>query len=180
MLCTNGHVMPENTKFCITCGSPIGSNEAATTQQFGSLAPKAAPSAPASVGVPTGYSVAGVVTTSGFAIASLVLGILGISLLSIIFGFIALSQIKKRGQKGRGMAIAGIVLGFVWTAVIILLIVIGLNSSSNSISYQDGYSWGYHNAYSTLDCDWWSHGPSYDNQYQWEQGCRDGYWANPG
>ena len=179
MLCTNGHVMPENTKFCVTCGSPIGSNDAATTQQFGSLAPKAAPSAPEFVGVPTGYSVAGAVTTSGFAIASLVLGILGISLLSIIFGFIALSQIKKRGQKGRGMAIAGIVLGFVWTALLILLIVIGLNSTSNSSSYHDGYQWGYNNAYGTSDCSWWSHGPSYDNQYQWEQGCRAGYWDNP-
>ena len=46
-------------------------------------------------------------------------------------------------------------------------------------SYSDGYNWGYDNAYSSSDCDWWSNGPSYDNQYQWESGCRAGYYANP-
>jgi hypothetical protein len=56
--------------------------------------------------------------TNGFAIASLVLGIVGIWLLAVIFGFVGKSQIdRSRGtQGGRGMAIAGIVLGFVWLA----------------------------------------------------------------
>lgn len=44
----------------------------------------------------------------------MVLGILGGVLLSAIFGFVALSQIRKRGDKGRGMAIAGLVLSGVW------------------------------------------------------------------
>ena len=34
--------------------------------------------------------------TNGFAIASLIFGIIGGVLLSVIFGFVALSQIKKR------------------------------------------------------------------------------------
>lgn len=42
-------------------------------------------------------------------------GLLG--LLAIIFGIVALGQIKKRGQRGRGMAITGIVLGSVWVLV---------------------------------------------------------------
>jgi hypothetical protein len=55
--------------------------------------------------------------TNGLAIASLVLSILlwGIgSILGIIFGFVALSTIKKSGgaEKGRGLAIAGISVGF--------------------------------------------------------------------
>jgi hypothetical protein len=55
--------------------------------------------------------------TSGLAIASLVLGIIWIcglgSLLATIFGAVALSQISRsRGQlEGKGMAIAGLVLG---------------------------------------------------------------------
>lgn len=57
--------------------------------------------------------------TSGFAIASLVLGIMGGILLSAIFGFVALSQIKKGERTGKGMAIAGIVLSGVWLLAIL-------------------------------------------------------------
>ena len=56
--------------------------------------------------------------TNGMAVASLVLSLLGISLLGLIFGFVALGQIEKNpGQQGRGMAIAGIVLSVLWLAV---------------------------------------------------------------
>jgi hypothetical protein len=58
--------------------------------------------------------------TNGFAVAGLVCGILalcGVGLLSVIFGIIALVQIKKTGQKGRGMAIAGIAITGAWVAV---------------------------------------------------------------
>ncbi|ORV88394.1 hypothetical protein AWC11_14805 [Mycobacterium interjectum] len=57
------------------------------------------------------------VGTNGFAVASLVCSLFGWvcmfigAFLGIIFGFVALSQIKRTGQKGRGMAIAGIVVG---------------------------------------------------------------------
>jgi len=52
---------------------------------------------------------------SGFAIAALIFGILGVVLwpliiLAVIFGIIALVQIGRRGQRGRGMAITGLVL----------------------------------------------------------------------
>lgn len=61
--------------------------------------------------------------TNGFAIASLIFGIFGGILLSVIFGIVALSQIKKRGDKGKGMAITGLVLSGVWT---VLACVIGV------------------------------------------------------
>ena len=73
--------------------------------------------------------------TNGFAIASLVLGIVWIywlgSLLALIFGLVARSQIEEsRGQQsGEGMAIAGIVLGIVGLAVLLLLIIIGASVS---------------------------------------------------
>jgi hypothetical protein len=53
-------------------------------------------------------------TTNGAAITSLVFGILGGILFSVIFGIIALVQIPKRNQKGKGMAIAGLVLSGLW------------------------------------------------------------------
>ena len=52
---------------------------------------------------------------NGLAIASLVLGILWLfgfgSLLALIFGLVALGQINKTGQEGKGLAIAGSILG---------------------------------------------------------------------
>ena len=55
------------------------------------------------------------------AIVSLVTGILFISLVAIITGHLALSQINKSQEKGRGLAIAGLVLGYVGILVSILL-----------------------------------------------------------
>ena len=65
--------------------------------------------------------------TNPFAIASLVLGIVilaGIgSVLALIFGYVAKGQIEQSGgtQGGRGMAIAGIVLGWVGVTIVSLL-----------------------------------------------------------
>jgi uncharacterized membrane protein len=52
--------------------------------------------------------------TSGKAIAALVLSLLGISILAVIFGHSASSEIKRSGGRlgGGGMATAGIVLGW--------------------------------------------------------------------
>jgi hypothetical protein len=52
----------------------------------------------------------------GLSIPALIFGIFPMfgGLLGIIFGAISLSRIRKSGQKGRGMAIAGIVLGSLW------------------------------------------------------------------
>ena len=65
--------------------------------------------------------------TNGFAIASLVLGILWLewlgSVLAIIFGFVARAQIKRTGQGGDGIAVAGLVLGFVGIAMFVVLVV---------------------------------------------------------
>lgn len=57
--------------------------------------------------------------TNGFAIAALVLGLLGAVPLGIIFGIVALRQIKRSGQQGKGMAIAGLVLSVVWLLLIV-------------------------------------------------------------
>src|SRR5205823_14978879 len=62
--------------------------------------------------------------TSGLAIASMVLGIVWVfwvgSLLAVIFGHVALSQIKRSVGTlgGRGMAIAGLVLGYLGLATL--------------------------------------------------------------
>ena len=68
-------------------------------------------------------------STNGLAISSMVLGIVWVywlgSILALIFGYVALGQIRDSGgrQGGRGMAIAGIVLGWVGVGVLTLCIV---------------------------------------------------------
>jgi Domain of unknown function (DUF4190)/Septum formation len=76
-------------------------------------------------------------TTSGFAIASLVLGILGAVLLSVIFGIIALGKTKPGGQRGRGMAIAGLALSGVWVVVVVFGVILAVVSPNNTVSALD-------------------------------------------
>ena len=71
--------------------------------------------------------------TNGLAIASLVLGVVWIawigSLLAIVFGHVALSQIRKDpSQEGKGLAIAGLVLGYIGGATLIIYALILLIS----------------------------------------------------
>lgn len=68
------------------------------------------------------------VETNGLAIASLVLGIVWLfgigSILALVFGYIGKSQIDRSGgrESGRGLAIAGIVLGWVGVGLLLLAI----------------------------------------------------------
>jgi hypothetical protein len=75
--------------------------------------------------------------TNGLAIASLVLGIVGLlffvfivpPVLALIFGLVSHGQIRRSGgaQAGSGMAIAGIVLGIVGALLFVLLVATGGN-----------------------------------------------------
>lgn len=71
--------------------------------------------------------------TNGFAIAALILGILGGVLLSVIFGIIALRQIKRTGQSGRGMAIAGLVISGLWVLVVAAIVILALVFDDGSV-----------------------------------------------
>jgi hypothetical protein len=73
--------------------------------------------------------------TSGLAITALVLGILGGAILAVIFGHVALSDIRKTGKEGRGMAVAGLVLGYIETAFWVLIIVLFAAAASASTGY---------------------------------------------
>jgi hypothetical protein len=85
--------------------------------------------------------------TSGLAIASLVCGIVGATLCyfcalggipAVICGHMALSRIRNApGMQGRGMALAGLILGYVWIgltalAVIVLVLAFAMSASSPS------------------------------------------------
>lgn len=75
------------------------------------------PPPPPAQPAPTPYSSAPTgPKTNTLAIVSLVLAFF-ISLGAVITGHIALGQIKKTGENGRGLAIAGLVLGYIGLVV---------------------------------------------------------------
>ena len=61
--------------------------------------------------------------TNTLAIVSLVLSIIGFNVVAIVLGFVALNQVKKTGDKGRGMALAAVIIGFASIVIGILVIV---------------------------------------------------------
>jgi type IV pilus assembly protein PilA len=114
LLCPNcGASIADNSPFCSNCGkstSPVQLNAATV------------PPPPAAVPV-------GPAQTSGKAVASLVCGIINVFplfIVAIILGHISLSEIKKSGGrlKGEGMAIAGLVMGYLGIVAIPLILII--------------------------------------------------------
>lgn len=86
---------------------------------YGQPAPAYGQTAPA-YGQPTGAK------TNTLAIIALVASLIGLFtgigfLAGIICGHISLSQIKKTGEQGRGMAIAGLIIGYIGIVVSIIL-----------------------------------------------------------
>ena len=84
---------------------------------------------------PIYYNYGPVGRTSGLAIASMVLGIVWVywigSILAVIFGHVSLSQISKdETLRGKGMAIAGLVLGYVGVGTLLLIIIAAAASTS--------------------------------------------------
>jgi hypothetical protein len=95
--------------------------------------PPAPPAAPPAAAYPVPYTPSyPVPTTNGLAVASLIagffwLGWLG-SFLAVIFGHVALGQIKQSGgrEQGEGLAIAGLVLGYLGVATLLLVVLVAL------------------------------------------------------
>ena len=67
--------------------------------------------------------------TNGFAVASFVCSLLCISILAIIFGHVALSQIRRTREGGQGLATAGLIIGYLGFAILVLAFIGGLSNS---------------------------------------------------
>ena len=70
--------------------------------------------------------VRGTGSTNALAIASVVVALLWMgwigSLLAIVFGHVALNQIARTGQSGRGLAITGLALGYLGAAMLLFMV----------------------------------------------------------
>src|SRR5687767_8669193 len=117
MFCPScGAENPAAAGFCNRCGRPLTAETAATGP------------------VLTATAYLGPQENSGKAVASMVLGAFAVLLnillipgiLAVIFGHLALSEIKKSAGrlKGEGMAIAGLVMGYLsFLAIPVILII---------------------------------------------------------
>lgn len=84
------------------------------------------PGQPSPYGWQQPYPYAAPPSTNGLAVTSLVLGLLCfLPPLGLILGIVALSQIKKNGQRGKGVAVAGVTLSSISTVFLVLAFSLG-------------------------------------------------------
>ena len=135
MSCTRcGALITPGSKACPACGKVVAPERAAAAVAIAMASPAGGamrgyepPASPLDVLAPV--STALPQKTNGFAVVSLSMGILWYfwigSILALIFGYIAKAQIDalQGEQKGRGFAIAGIVLGWVGVGILALVII---------------------------------------------------------
>lgn len=119
----------DDIRFCSTCGKQIPDGNPSFCPQCGTkLSPVEAPS-PASAS-PSLSDPPVTPTTSGLAIVSLLCGILFFvfpsAVAAIIFGHISRSDIRRSGgrKSGAGMALAGLILGYIGVAIIPFILII--------------------------------------------------------
>lgn len=82
------------------------------------------------------YAAAPAARTNTMAIIALVASFI-ISLVGVILGHIALNQIKRTGEGGRGLAIAALIIGYIGLAawIIVILVWIIALASLSAVSY---------------------------------------------
>ena len=64
--------------------------------------------------------------TNSVAIASLIVVFVS-SLIGLILGYIAFSQIKRTGEQGRGLALAAVIIRWVSTGIGVVLVIVAVS-----------------------------------------------------
>jgi hypothetical protein len=106
---------------CVRCGTPAGSASRFCDRCGHELARPLAASQP--------YPPHQRAHTNGFAVASLILGILWLywvgSVLALVFGYMAKRSIDRSNgtEEGRGLALAGIILGWIGVGILTLIVI---------------------------------------------------------
>jgi hypothetical protein len=124
MTCSRcGAAISLGAKYCPSCGA------AQPPDPIGRAMPGYLPAPDDLLAEAPQYAMPTASSTNGFSVAALVLGIVWIfwlgSILALIFGYVAKGQIEASGgmQSGKGLAIAGIVLGWVGVGMFCLMII---------------------------------------------------------
>jgi Septum formation len=75
--------------------------------------------------------------TNGLAIAAFVLSVLGVIVVSVVLGIIALLRTRDPSQGGRGLAIASLVISGVWAVVIAVAVGLAVIGGQGTVSATD-------------------------------------------
>jgi hypothetical protein len=59
-------------------------------------------------------------------------------ILGIVFGYIALAQIKRTGQQGRGLALAAVILGWIGLATTLVVLIVAIAAGWFVVSTPSG------------------------------------------
>jgi type IV pilus assembly protein PilA len=112
-------------QFCAACGNTITADD-----KFCRVCGRVAPAGPAATSAGGATTALGGVQTSGKAVGSLICGLLFfipfLFVVAIVLGHLALSEIRKSAGrlKGEGIAIAGLVLGYMWIVGIPIILIV--------------------------------------------------------
>jgi hypothetical protein len=115
------------SSFCLGCGNSLSGEE-----RYCAICGRDSQAAASAPRIDPGVAYGLLPETSGKAIFSLVSGVLFIlfpfSFVAVIFGYLALSEIRKSGGRftGRGLAMTGIVLGYIGVACFLGFIGLGI------------------------------------------------------
>jgi competence protein ComGC len=113
------------TQICAGCGNPVEAGD-----KFCRVCGRQLNPMPANVTTPTGTTLPREAQTSSKAVISLACGLLFFVPLAfvaaIVFGHLGLSEIRRSAGrlKGEGIAIAGLVLGYLWIAGIPIMLIL--------------------------------------------------------
>lgn len=123
--CTNcGNELTEGMNMCPNCGIAVNTNQPVNT-----ATPTTNNTTPSNQS--NGLATAGFVTS----LISSLLCCGSFNLISLILSIVGLTNAKNCGGKGKGMAIAGIIISAVWMVIFILIVIIlpilGLSISSS-------------------------------------------------
>lgn len=128
------------TRFCESCGQPADAAIVQPTPTPAVLAEPVHPTPVASAPIPQASAqmpqyayvpqYAYAPRTNTLAVLSLVFALLGGALLPIIFGHVAKSQIRRTGERGDGLATAGLIIGYLWLIVLVIILIATFASAS--------------------------------------------------
>ncbi|WP_406737995.1 septum formation family protein [Streptomyces sp. NBC_00853] len=110
--------------------SPGPYGQSGQSGSYGYPGPPGQPGQPPYGGAPQGWYPPQQQKNNPLAIVAFVMALVcNIPLIPLILGIVALSQIKSRGEKGKGFAIAAIVINSLGIVSIILIVALGLTGS---------------------------------------------------
>lgn len=104
-----GYELQSNAKICPRCGSDVETSEFVDSNSYTASAPAAYPKT-------SGRAITGfVLSLAGLCFLSIVCGVLG-----IIFSVLGRKDVISKSMKGKGFAVAGLVISIVAIAVTLL------------------------------------------------------------